>query len=188
MNPPIIESRKGEQDAVLQAAKLMLVAARTAPKTAGIDDILAMIAYGKEKDTIADRMDEIGEKRKIERFKRDAKNVRDSEAVILIGVRGSKSIGLDCGACGHRSCEEFEDAAKKFGEDFSGPTCLFKALDLGIALGSAAKTAGLLSIDNRVMYRIGTAALKLGLLAEATVMMGIPVSAKGKSIYFDRAK
>jgi uncharacterized ferredoxin-like protein len=36
------------------------------------------------------------------------------------------------------------------------------------------------------MYRIGTAALKLRLLAKATVVMGIPVSAKGKSIYFDR--
>jgi uncharacterized ferredoxin-like protein len=188
MNPPIIEGKEGEQDAVLQVARLMLVAARTAPKTAGIDDILTMIAYGEEKNTIADKMDEIAEKRKSGGFKRDAKNVRDSEAVILIGVKGSKSIGLDCGACGHRSCEEFEDTAKKLGEDFSGPTCLFKTLDLGIALGSAAKTAGLLNIDNRIMYRIGTAALKLGLFAEATVVMGIPVSAKGKNIYFDRAK
>ena len=63
-----------------------------------------------------------------------------------------------------------------------------QSLGLGIALGSAAKTASLLNIDNRIMYRIGTAALKLGLLAEATVVMGIPVSTKGKSIYFDRAK
>lgn len=188
MTPPLIEGKKGEQDAVLQAAKFMLAAARTAPKTAGIDDILTLIVYGEDKDAIARKMDKIGEKRKTEGFKRDAKNVKDSEAVVLIGVRGKKSIGLNCGACGCKSCEEFEETAKKLGEDFSGPTCLFKALDLGIALGSAAKTASLLNVDNRIMYRIGTAALKLGLLAEATVVMGIPVSAKGKSIYFDRAK
>jgi uncharacterized ferredoxin-like protein len=188
MNPPIIEDKKGEQDAVLQAAKLMLVAARTAPKTAGIDDVMTLIVYGEDKDAIARKMDEIGEKRKTEGFKRDAKNVRDSEAVVLIGVRGKRSICLNCGACGYKSCEEFEETAKKLGEDFLGPTCLFKALDLGIALGSAAKTASLLNVDNRIMYRIGTAALKLGLLAEATVVMGIPVSAKGKSIYFDRFK
>jgi uncharacterized ferredoxin-like protein len=188
MNPPIIESKKGEEDGVLQAAKLMLVAARTAPKTAGIDDILTMIVYGEEKDAIADKMNEMSEKRNIEVFKRDAKNVRDSEAVVLIGVRGSKNIDLDCGACGYKSCQEFEKTLKKLGEDFSGPTCLLKALDLGIALGSAAKIASLLNIDNRIMYRIGTAALKLGLLAEGTVVMGIPVSAKGKSIYFDRAR
>jgi len=186
MNPPIIEGKKGEQDSVLQAANFMLVAARTAPKTAGIDDILTLIVYGKEKGNIANKMEEIGEKRKIEGFKRDAKNVRDSEAVVLIGVRGSKSSGLNCGACRYESCKKFEEAERKLGEDFAGPTCLFKALDLGIALGSAAKTASLLNIDNRIMYRIGTAALKLKSLPEATVIMGIPISAKGKNIYFDR--
>ncbi|MEM2806837.1 MAG: ferredoxin domain-containing protein [Candidatus Bathyarchaeia archaeon] len=58
---------------------------------------------------------------------------------------------------------------------------MFKALDLGIALGSAVKIASLLNIDNRIMYRIGTAALRLNLLPEATVAMGIPLSAKGKT-------
>jgi uncharacterized ferredoxin-like protein len=186
VSPPIIESRSAEKDAILEAAKLMLTAARTAPKTCGIDDVLTSIVYGEEKDFIADKMEEIAEERGIEGFRRDAKNVRDSEAVILVGVRGSKSGGLDCGSCGYGSCREFEAAEKRLGEDFVGPTCLFKALDLGIALGSAAKTAGVLNVDNRIMYRAGTAALKLKLLPEATVIMGIPVSAKGKSIYFDR--
>ena len=186
LSPPIIESKKGERDAILEAAKLMLIAARTAPKAGGIDDVLTLIVYGKEKDAIAEKMEEIAEQRKIEGFKRDAKNVRDSEAVILIGVRGDKSFGLKCGACGYKSCKKFEKAEKNLGQDFFGPTCIFKALDLGIALGSAAKTASLLNVDNRIMYRIGTAASKLKLLSEATVIMGIPMSAKGKNIYFDR--
>jgi uncharacterized ferredoxin-like protein len=38
------------------------------------------------------------------------------------------------------------------------------------------------------MYRIGTAASKLKMLPEATAIVGIPISAKGKSIYFDRAR
>jgi uncharacterized ferredoxin-like protein len=182
----MIESKNAERDAILEAAKLMLISARTAPKSAGIDDVLTIIVYGEEKDTVVRKMEEMAEERKIEGFRRDAKNVRDSEAVILIGVRGNKSFGLNCGACGYESCKEFDDAKKKFGEDFFGPTCLFKALDLGIALGSAVKTASLLNVDNRVMYRVGTAALKLNLLPEATVVMGIPVSAKGKNICFDR--
>jgi len=186
LSPPIIESKNGEKDAILEAAKLMLIAARTAPKSGGEDDILTMIVYGKEKNTIAKKMEEIAEERKIEGFKRDAKNVRDSEALILIGVRGDKSFGLNCGACGYKNCKKFNEANKKLGQDFFGPTCIFKALDLGIALGSAAKTASILNIDNRIMYRIGTAALKLKLMPEATVIMGIPMSAKGKSIYFDR--
>jgi len=188
LSPPIIESKNGERDAILEAAKLMLIAARTAPKSGGIDDVLTIIVYGKKKDAIAEKMEEIAEQRKIEGFKRDAKNVRDSEAVILIGVRGDKSFGFKCGACGYKSCKKFEKAEKKFGQDFFGPTCIFKALDLGIALGSAAKTASILNVDNRIMYRVGTAALKLKLLPEATVIMGIPMSASGKNIYFDRPK
>ncbi|MEM1564310.1 MAG: DUF2148 domain-containing protein [Candidatus Bathyarchaeia archaeon] len=183
---PKIGSESGEREAILEVAKLMLAAARTAPKAAGIDDILTLIVYGEEKDAIAEKMEEIAEQRKIDGFKRDARNVRDSEAVVLIGVRGNNSLGINCGACGYKSCSEYEKAQKRAGEDFTGPTCLFKALDLGIALGSAAKIAGLLNIDNRIMYRIGTAALKLNLMPEATVVMGIPLSAKGKNIYFDR--
>jgi uncharacterized ferredoxin-like protein len=188
MSPPIIGSENGERDAVLEASRLMLVAARTAPKTAGVDDILTLIVYGKEKDVIADKMEEIAVERKIEGFKRDAKNVRDSLAVVLLAVRGDRSIGLNCGSCGYEGCQEFDKADKKLGKDFVGPTCIFKALDLGISLGSAAKTASILNIDNRVMYRVGTAASKLKLLPQATIVIGIPVSARGKSIYFDRSK
>ena len=188
MSPPTIESDEGEKQALLEAAKHMLVAARTAPKTAGVDDILTLIIYGEEKDTIAKQMEQMAEERRIEAFRRDAKNVRESEAVVLIGVRGRKSMGLDCGACGYESCEEFENAKQKHAKDFTGSTCLFKALDLGIALGSAVKTASLFNVDNRIMYRIGTVALRLNMLPEATVIMGIPISARGKSIYFDRIK
>lgn len=74
------------------------------------------------------------------------------------------------------------------GKDFVGPTCVFKALNLGISLGSAVKMASIFNVDSRIIYRVGTAAVKLKLLPQATIVMGIPVSARGKSIYFDRAK
>jgi uncharacterized ferredoxin-like protein len=188
MNPPITEGTDAEKEAILEAAKLMLVAARTAPKTAGKDDIVTAIVYGHEKDLVAEKMEQIGEERGLEAFKRDAKNVRDSEAVILIAVRGNKSVGLDCGGCGFENCLEFNKQEKKLGKDFIGPQCIYKSLDLGIALGSAAKVASLLNVDNRIMYRIGSAAMKLKLLPEASVIMGIPLSALGKNIYFDRSK
>ncbi len=188
MCAPLINSEKAEKDGILGVAKLMLVAARTAPKSAGVDDVLTAIIHGKEKDAVADVMVEIAKERNLEMFKREEKNVRNSEFVVLVGVRGNKSFGLDCGACGFLSCAAFEEVGRKAGKDFVGPACLFKILDLGIALGSAAKIAGILNVDNRLMYRIGTAALKLKMLSEATVIMGLPLSAKGKNIYFDRVK
>jgi uncharacterized ferredoxin-like protein len=181
-----IKGELAEKEAIVEVVKLMLVSARTAPKSGGIDDILTLVVCGGEKNVIAEQMEQMGEERKLEGFKRDAKNVRDSEAVVLIGVRGNKSFGLNCGACGCKTCEEFQTKRLETGNDFAGPTCLFKALDLGVALGSAAKTASVLNVDNRIMYRVGTAALKLGMLSEGTVVIGIPVSVKGKSIFFDR--
>ncbi len=183
---PVVNSLDAEKEAILHAAKFMLVSARTAPKTGGVDDILTAIVYGEEKEKIAEEMEKIAEERQISGFTRDARNVHDSDVVVLIGVRGTKSFGLNCGGCGYKSCKEFEDAAKKLGQDFLGPNCIFKLLDLGIALGSAVKTASMLNVDNRIMYRIGVAAKRLGMLPEASVIMGIPLSAKGKSIYFDR--
>lgn len=170
----------------MQASRLMLVSARTAPKSGGVDDILTALVFGKEKDSLAAEMEKIGEERSISGFGRDAGNVRNSEAVVLIGVRGTKKFGMNCGACGYSDCHEFEKAEKKAGQDFTGPTCIFKALDLGIAVGSAAKTASILNVDNRIMYRIGVAARRLKMMPEASVIMGIPVSARGKNIYFDR--
>jgi uncharacterized ferredoxin-like protein len=170
----------------MDTARLMMVAARTAPKSGGKDDIETLLIYGEEKEKIVAEMERIGEERNIPGFHRDAKNVKDSDVVILIGVNSAKSFGLNCGACGHSTCNEFNEAARNEGLDFEGPSCLFKIIDLGIALGSAAKTAGLHNADNRIMYRISTAAQRLGLLEKSTVSMGIPLSAKGKSIYFDR--
>lgn len=184
----VIQSSEGEKDAVLQVAKLMLASARTAPKSGGVDDILSAIVFGAEKDSLVAEMESLAQKRNSSGFKRDARNVQNSEAVVLIGVRGTKSFGLDCGACGYASCQNFDGADKKAGQDFKGATCLFKALDLGIALGSAVKTASLLNVDSRIMYRVGTAARKLGMLPEASTIMGVPLSIEGKNIYFDRSE
>jgi len=182
---PLVSGEEAENEGIMQVSKLMLVSARTAPKSGGIDDIVTALVFGEEKEALAAEMDRLADERKISQFSRDAGNVKESQAIILIGVRERK-FGLNCGACGYHTCDQFEKAGRKKGQDFTGPTCLFKALDLGIALGSAVKTASILNVDNRIMYRIGVAAMRLRLMPEADVIMGIPISAKGKSIYFDR--
>ena len=66
-----------------------------------------------------------------------------------------------------------------------GRTVQFRLLDMGIALGSAAKTAGMLNVDNRIMYRVGAVARDMGIV-DWDFVMGIPLSVTGKNIYFDR--
>jgi len=53
-------------------------------------------------------------------------------------------------------------------------------------MGSAVKMASDLNADNRIMYSVGVAAKTLEVI-DADVIVGIPISAEGKNIFFDRA-
>jgi len=184
---PILEGREQERKGVMETANLMVVSARTAPKSGGVDDILTAVVYGAEVETLAADMENLAVERKIERWSQQAQEIKGSEVIVLIGVRGTKRYATNCGACGYKSCDDFEKAEKKLGQDFEGPTCIFKALDLGIAVCSAVKTASLLNVDNRIFYRIGASAKRLKYLPEASLIMGIPLSSKGKNPYFSRS-
>ena len=186
----ILTSGKIEKDAVEMGASLMAVSARTAPKTRGIDSVKTLVLTGSDLEPLAVAMEKKVEEKStpIPFFKRDADNIRNSAAVLLIGVsRDPKKmeLPLNCGACGYRGCRDLLAAGKREGEDFTGPVCIFQAVDLGIALGSAAKLAGELNIDNRMMYSVGAAAKKLNLL-DSDLVIGIPLSVTGKNPYFDR--
>lgn len=165
-------------------AGMMAVAARTAPKGKGEDFIEIRVLSGEKVSALAEAMFEYGEASKKPNFDRDGKNVRDSEAVLLLALKKSGTLGLNCGACGYDSCVELEENLKA-GPEFEGPLCAWRLIDLGIALGSAVKTASLFNADNRIMYRIGVAALQAGMI-KGEIAVGVPISATGKNIYFDR--
>jgi uncharacterized ferredoxin-like protein len=180
-----ISGSEEETKSVIDVARLMLLAARTAPKGKGADDIETMILTGKDKDAVAQEMRKITGKTDDHWF-RDAKNVDQSPVLVLIGLKGPRILGTNCGACGFESCAKLQEAGPKEGKFFTGPTCIIKALDLGIALGSAVKTAQIHNVDNRIFFRAGAAAYRLKLLPECSIIMGIPLSATGKSVFFDR--
>ncbi|PUA34394.1 MAG: hypothetical protein B9J98_00700 [Candidatus Terraquivivens tikiterensis] len=176
---------KAEDEALLRVAELMALSARTAPKARGLDSLSIAIVYGEEKEKLAKMMEELADELGQAFFKRDAENVRQSPVVLLLAVKATEPKRLDCSACGYRTCSDFEKAPKSMGRAYRGPTCAMYITDLGIAAGSAAKTASMLNADNRIMYTVGTAALRLGLI-DGDVALGIPLSATGKSPYFDR--
>ncbi len=168
--------------AIQAVTDLMTIAARTAPKAAGQDFVVVKVIEGDELKCLADEMFKYGQKTGKKNFDRDGRNVGASAAVILIGIKNAKSLDLNCGACGVDMCNE--RVPDDHGE-FIGPQCAIRVLDMGIALGSAVKTAQLLNVDNRIMYRAGVVAKAMGLI-DADFVMGIPLSTTGKSIYFDR--
>jgi uncharacterized ferredoxin-like protein len=169
--------------AVDMVAELMRVAAVTAPKGAGQDYIEVKICGEIEMKMIAQEMLKMGKEKGTPNWDRDAKGVENADGLVLIGVLPHKGLGLNCGACGHATCAEFNKASMS--GEFNGPNCMIRELDLGIAIGSAVKTAQIHNVDNRIMYRAGAAVKRLNLM-KSNVIMGIPLSVSGKNIYFDR--
>ncbi|MFN3308622.1 MAG: ferredoxin domain-containing protein [Anaerolineales bacterium] len=165
-------------------AQMMEIAAITAPKTKGENYVQVKILLGEDVRTLGEKMIAFGEEHHRTNFDRDGRNVMNSQAVVLIGIKDAKPAGLNCSACGYATCTELEEAIP-VEEEFKGPICAYRLLDMGIALGSAVKTASLFNVDNRIMYRIGTVARANGLV-DWDFVMGVPLSVSGKSIYFDR--
>jgi len=171
-------------DEIEMVARLMAISATTAPKSKGENFVKTKVLKGKVLKELADAMLAFGRRTKKKDFDRDSKNVAQSDAVLLVGLEKANVLGLDCAACGFADCKTFQKQKKESGE-FVGPTCAYRLLDMGIALGSAVKTAGLLNVDNRIMYRAGVVAREMNIV-DWEFVMGIPLSVTGKSIYFDR--
>lgn len=178
-----------ETKAVEIIAELMALSARTAPKARGTDSIVVKVVAGEDLKNLVGEVRRIGEAKGFKPFLRDAGNMEQSDACVLIGSQGENVVGLDCAACGYPTCQEMLEAQKDLvgqNKPFHGPNCAIRMTDLGIALGSAAKTASIHNVDNRIMFSAGVGALALGWLNGCNVAYGIPLNAAGKSIYFDR--
>ena len=176
----LINSQKAEGSAILNLAYSVCAAARTAPKACGTDHLETAVLTGEDKDRVAAEMRAIGESfgDSGRFFCRDADNLDASGAVVLIGVKyETRGLGRRCKLCRFDDCAACKEA---------GAVCVFTSMDLGIALGSAVSLVADNRVDNRIMFTIGQAAARLGLLGEHKLIMGIPLSASGKSVFYDR--
>ena len=171
------------EDALELVAQLMEISARTAPKAVGKDFVETKVVAGDDLKSLAEQMELYGQETGKKNYDRDARGVAAAGALLLVGLKDAAPCGLNCGACGYSACADLPDLSE--GREFAGPICAWRLVDLGIALGSAAKTASIHNVDNRIMYRIGVVARKMGLV-DADVACGVPLSASGKNPYFDR--
>ena len=174
-----INETQSRQEQVLDVAKAMMTAARTAPKGKGVDNLeIVTIVDREEIEAIVELMSEISEKEESRKFFcRDAGNLRSSDAVVIIGTRIGV-FGLNCGYCGYPTC------AEKLTN--STVPCAFNMNDLGIAIGSAVSIAADNRVDSRVMWSVAHAAMKLGFVGDCHAAFAIVLSCSSKSPFFDR--
>ena len=83
----VISSKQAEEEAVLETARAMCAAARTAPRTRGLDYLKTCIVTGDQKERLAEKMEALAEETGMDFLRRDAGNVRNSAAVVLMGHR-----------------------------------------------------------------------------------------------------
>jgi uncharacterized ferredoxin-like protein len=168
------------EETLYAIANKMAIAARTAPKGKGKDNLVAAVAGRETIKKISEKIKQINEEQGLPGFfLRDADNILSAPVMLLLGTK-IKSMGLDpCGLCGFENCNEKEK--------YPDHPCAFNTGDLGIAIGSAAGIAADNRVDNRIMYTVGIAALRLGLFEEdVKIIYGIPLSSAGKNPFFDR--
>jgi uncharacterized ferredoxin-like protein len=185
--------------ALRQVAQLCAVAAMTAPKSGGqlfvkgakpfIETVIV-----EERDTLkrlAEWLRTRGTKLKDPIWFRDADTAEKLDLVLFVGLAKWYPPLYDCGACGYATCAEFLRAAPAHHTaaadnwEFPGPICQLRSIDLGIAVGSAAKTASLNNIDTRCQTRIAAAARHLGVI-RADLAVALSMSVSHKNIFFDK--
>ena len=172
----ILNERQARQQLVEEAARKIMIAARTAPKGKGVDVIEVCMLTGEEICQLSDEMRRIGWQTGLKFFLRDADNILLAEAVVLIGTRDHCQ-GLNCLRCGFAHCADRPQ----------GVPCAINTIDVGIATGSACAMAADLRLDTRVMHSGGMAAMNLGWpCLEAKNVLALPLSCKSKNPFFDR--
>ena len=171
----IQNEREIRHEHVLNIARQMMTAARTAPKGKGIDILEVAMVTGDDLKVLSDRMIALAEEQGMKFFLRDAGNILSAECVVLIGTR-EQAQGLNCGHCGYALCTQRPE----------GVPCAINSVDVGIAIGSACATAADHRVDTRVMFSAGLAAQRLDILKGCKQVFAIPVSASSKNPFFDR--
>ena len=99
----ILNERDSRHEHVLNVARQMMTAARTAPKGKGIDIIETAIVTGEEIQQLSDTLKAMFEEFGMKFFLRDADNILQAECILLIGTR-EQAQGLNCGHCGYATC------------------------------------------------------------------------------------
>ena len=171
----VLNERDSRHEQALQIGKQMMVAARTAPKAKGVDIIEVALITDEDIRHLSEEMRVVCEENGFKFFLRDADNIMEAECVLLIGTHELPH-GLNCGHCGYATCANRP----------ADVPCTLNSVDVGIAIGSACSIAADHRVDTRVMFSAGQAALQLNLMPECSMVLALPLSVSGKSVFFDR--
>ncbi|MBN2031877.1 MAG: FAD-dependent oxidoreductase, partial [Deltaproteobacteria bacterium] len=127
-------------------------------------------------------------------FGKDEEGLTEEEA-LLETTRCLKcdQVGFDCGACGFKTCREAvincqnrlnETGGEPWGWLMKGPSCIWRALELGISIDWAAAAAHRMNVESRVGMIPATAFMRMGYMDGCSLVTVIPVGPCREHWYF----
>jgi NADPH-dependent glutamate synthase beta subunit-like oxidoreductase len=102
-------------------------------------------------------------------------------------------VGFDCGACGFKTCREAvincrnrlnETGGEPWGWLMKGPSCIWRAMELGISVDWAAAAAHRLNVENRVGMIPAMAFMRMGYMEGCTLVTVLPLGPCKERWYF----
>jgi formate dehydrogenase beta subunit len=102
-------------------------------------------------------------------------------------------VGYDCGACGFKTCREAvincqnrlnETGGEPWGWLMKGPSCIWRAMELGISIDWAAAAAHRLNIESRVGMVPATAFMRMGYMEGCNLVIVVPIGPCKERWYF----
>jgi thioredoxin reductase/uncharacterized ferredoxin-like protein len=127
-------------------------------------------------------------------FEKDEAGLTEEEA-LLETTRCLKcdQVGFDCGGCGFKTCREAvancqnrlnETGGEPWGWLMKGPSCVWRAMELGINIDWAAAAAHRLNVECRVAMIPATAFMRMGYMEGCTLVTVLPIGPCREHWYF----
>ena len=195
---------QARRDNVVEAAKLIMNAALTAPTAAGASEFEGHILSDMDKqEELARKMEELAYEYPNpgteNLFKYEAVMVREADVVLFLGDfrMFDRPTSSQCGMCaGRPNCSYiYENRTAKIGlidptdrrrkHMILGPCCVFRYLALGYGVGSALWMASQLFVDARAFMTVGVAGQRLGYCPNSVAPVGILLAALQKNPFWD---
>lgn len=180
-------------DHLVTVAKNIVLAVRKAPTITGKTRVDAEVIWGDDIIPILDVIEPVAKAvRYVQWDYQTLKGCHDKgETPVIIAVGGkvdNSNLGWNCGACGFKTCREFNAYARDYsgGGQLGGPSCNWKLLDFAIACDWACAAAWQNNVDNRVMGSLGFALGALNFLPDSNVKLGLALGPARDMVYYSR--
>lgn len=184
---PIQYAEEVAEDRIMEAARAVAAAALGAPQVTGRANIRAVIVSGDDLQVFVDYLLPLcGPDGRLNTYMfgdmiavRSALEQGTPMAIVAVGGNCFQSeLAWNCGACGFETCAEFNKWSKENigpGAVGMGPSCNWKALDIGLAQAFAVSAAYQQGVTGRLHYSYGGAAMRTGVLEGCNIAAGVSV-------------